>query len=197
MTSKTNDRRVIRTKNAIREAYIQLLMDKKAKKITITEIARLADIDRKTFYLHYSTVDDILWEIEEELVDELIKVLKKEQTPEMPFSITRLFEHLNDMVEKNYAFFQFIAASREHSYFFEQMKEVLVREIKDVAAPYFKMTETEFLVYTEFYLAGIISVYVRWFRDHLDLPVNQLADLVTNASYVGLKDLLSDLLIEK
>ena len=47
------DRRVRKTKKAIQEAYFKLLEKKKTEKITVAEITREADIDRKTFYLHY------------------------------------------------------------------------------------------------------------------------------------------------
>ena len=54
------DRRVQKTRAAIQRAYIELLMEKKSMKMTITELARRANIDRKTFYLHYDTTDDVL-----------------------------------------------------------------------------------------------------------------------------------------
>ena len=50
------DRRVLRTKKAIQNAYLDLLKKKGTEKITISDIAREADIDRKTFYLHLSAL---------------------------------------------------------------------------------------------------------------------------------------------
>ena len=47
------DRRVEKTRKSIREAYFDLLMRDGKRKITIAEIARNANIDRKTFYLLY------------------------------------------------------------------------------------------------------------------------------------------------
>ncbi len=48
------DRRVRKTKKAIQDAYFRLLEKKRTEKITVAEITREADIDRKTFYLHYT-----------------------------------------------------------------------------------------------------------------------------------------------
>jgi hypothetical protein len=45
------DRRVKKTKAAVQEAYFSLVMEKDTPKITITELTKQADIDRKTFYL--------------------------------------------------------------------------------------------------------------------------------------------------
>ena len=56
------DRRVTRTKAALTAALFELLGEKDFSKISVTELTRRADVDRKTFYLHYQTVDEILEE---------------------------------------------------------------------------------------------------------------------------------------
>ena len=53
------DRRQIKTKKAIIAAFITLLQQKNISKITITELSKLADIDRKTFYLHYNSIEEL------------------------------------------------------------------------------------------------------------------------------------------
>ena len=53
------DRRIAKTRKAIQNAYFSLLAEDTTR-ITIAEIARRANIDRKTFYLHYESVDDIV-----------------------------------------------------------------------------------------------------------------------------------------
>ncbi len=54
------DRRTKYTKGTIRDAFMELLKGKPFGKITVTDICRLADINRGTFYLHYYDVDDVL-----------------------------------------------------------------------------------------------------------------------------------------
>jgi len=54
--SDNYDRRQIKTKKAIIGAFFTLLQEKNISKITITELAKIANIDRKTFYLHYEAL---------------------------------------------------------------------------------------------------------------------------------------------
>lgn len=54
------DRRTKYTRRVIREALMELLKTKPYSKISATELCRLADINRGTFYLHYYDVDDVL-----------------------------------------------------------------------------------------------------------------------------------------
>lgn len=60
------DRRTRYTRQMIREALMDLLKDQPYSKITVTEICRLADINRGTFYIHYFDVDDVLDDILEQ-----------------------------------------------------------------------------------------------------------------------------------
>lgn len=48
----TEDRRIRKTKEAIKYALIDLLKHKTLEKITIKDITESADINRGTFYLH-------------------------------------------------------------------------------------------------------------------------------------------------
>lgn len=66
MATKT-DRRVSRTRKHIKDAFSQLLQTKDFEKITVTEIAETADINRRTFYLHYIDVFALLEELETDL----------------------------------------------------------------------------------------------------------------------------------
>ena len=54
------DKRVSKTRDAIIDAYLELIYEKKDQKITISELAHRANIARKTFYLHYETLEDIM-----------------------------------------------------------------------------------------------------------------------------------------
>ena len=44
------DRRVRRTINSLKKAYIELLEEKDSHKITVTELSEKAMINKKTFY---------------------------------------------------------------------------------------------------------------------------------------------------
>lgn len=67
------DRRVVRTRKAIRQAFLTLMQETEYQKVTITGIAREADIDRKTFYLHYQSVEDLANEIVQDEADRIVR----------------------------------------------------------------------------------------------------------------------------
>lgn len=55
----TNDLRVKKTKKAIKTTFLELLESKPVSKITVTELAKKAEINKATFYLHYKDIFDL------------------------------------------------------------------------------------------------------------------------------------------
>lgn len=78
------DRRVRKTRQALREAMINLMEEKGYDKVTVEELTNRADIGRTTFYLHYNAKQDLLLEQFGELLDNLV-----EQLYQIPFSAWR------------------------------------------------------------------------------------------------------------
>lgn len=97
MMEKKTDRRTLKTRKAICEAFAELLTVKDLHKITVQEIADKADINRVTFYKHYLDVYDLYDKIEEEVLIELgILILRlNEQRDDAFYSclIEYIFEH--------------------------------------------------------------------------------------------------------
>ena len=60
---KREDLRVVKTKANLKGVLKKLLRKKPIRKITVTELAREAVINKGTFYLHYSDIYDLYEEV--------------------------------------------------------------------------------------------------------------------------------------
>ena len=65
------DRRIRYTKKIIKETFLNLLEEKELNKITVSEICRISDINRATFYRYYLDVYDLLDKIQQDFIEEL------------------------------------------------------------------------------------------------------------------------------
>jgi len=99
------DRRVRRTRRRLRDALIELVLDKGYDNITIQEITDRADLSRATFYLHYKDKDELLANSLEEMLDELVNsvsdmIFKPEYEPgdEHPPSLLA-FRHVSEYAD--------------------------------------------------------------------------------------------------
>ncbi len=66
------DLRIQRTKSAIKSAFLELRTKKPIEKITVTELTKQANINKATFYLHYSDIYALSDEIENVVIDEIL-----------------------------------------------------------------------------------------------------------------------------
>lgn len=82
------DKRIIKTKNSLKKALIELLKTQNIASISIVDITRVANVNRKTFYLHYPNVHSILNEIVNNLLNKLYESIKKY---DFTFATTKTF----------------------------------------------------------------------------------------------------------
>ncbi len=68
---KAEYRSSIRSKALIKDALLSLMIEKPFEKISISDIVRRADVNRGTFYAHYSNTSDVLKSISSSVVDEI------------------------------------------------------------------------------------------------------------------------------
>ena len=75
--NKKTDRRTLYTQSVIKESFIKLLHKKHIGKITVTEICKLAEINRATFYIHYHDPYDLMEKLEAEQAAKLVDALSE------------------------------------------------------------------------------------------------------------------------
>ena len=97
------DRRVRKTKSQLRAGLAQLMREKSIREITVKELVDKVDINRSTFYLHYSDIPGMLKEIEDEILEEMGRAIQEHPIEEGEKSI---YFFMQDM-------FRVLAANRE------------------------------------------------------------------------------------
>ncbi|MDF2942641.1 MAG: transcriptional regulator, TetR family [Herbinix sp.] len=117
------DRRIQKSKKAIMEAFMTLVLEKELENITIGEIAEKANVNRGTIYLHF----DDKYDLRDKCLDHyLIQLTKtciqdhKEEKITSKASLIRIFEHL----EVNYEFYSSMLSNKESPVFRKRMKEI-------------------------------------------------------------------------
>lgn len=74
-TESSIDRRIARTKVAIREALVSLIDEKGFDALSVKDITTRADINRGTFYLHYQDKFNLLEQTETEIIQDIQNII--------------------------------------------------------------------------------------------------------------------------
>ena len=70
------DKRVQRSKTAIKGAFLTLLYKKPFSQITVSEIVKEADYNRGTFYANFETKEHIRDELIQDILREMVKQIR-------------------------------------------------------------------------------------------------------------------------
>lgn len=173
---KRPDSRVLKTKSAIRDAYLRLLDQKDADLITVTDVALAADVDRKTIYNYYIGSNAILDELENELVSSVSTSIRENDLIRFirdPFgfldAITRAFDSQPDLsyplIRRRDATMVFAKLADRFS---SQLAPVLKGQLQPQKQPYAKL-------YADFLSNGIVSVYRDWIICGMQQPLEEIS----------------------
>lgn len=176
----TNDRRVRKTKKALREALAKLLTKKELHAITVQELANEADIHRGTFYAHYQDVYDLFEKIEDSVIEELTELMESDEEYTCEGLYTALINYIFDnsklckaFFEKgNYSFQKRIASWLESAYI----------ESWTVENPNMQMND-KMNYLAVYHIQGLISIIGKWVETDFKLPKNEVIQLLHDVDY--------------
>jgi AcrR family transcriptional regulator len=185
------DRREVRTRRAIRNALIALADKKDIANITITEIARVADINRKTFYAHYVDVHAVLDDIENELCGRMLKILTKyDDLTALRYDTFPVFNEITREIESDIDFYSlFVQTSSLRNLMLKItriFKNNLVQTLRRESA-----VDDEILSFSmDFIAAGSLSVYEEWFKSSRRIPLEEVAKIISRLVSKGVNAVL-------
>ena len=112
-----DNRRVRMTKKLIKDAYLELLESNPSEKISVTDVCKVADVNRSTFYMYYEDTIALRHDIENDVMDQ-IPVLS-----DMPSEITTdkqfvdILERFFSYIEENSRMFRILILQSDNRAF--------------------------------------------------------------------------------
>ncbi|MGM9971500.1 MAG: TetR/AcrR family transcriptional regulator [Anaeroplasmataceae bacterium] len=186
------DRRVLKTKENIKTAVINLILEKNFQEITVKKVSEYANIGRKTFYLHYGCVLDVINEIENEIYSSLNKALEKYINNNELYDIRNIFHDLNSIIEEDILLFKRIAVNDSYSFFKNAFERILSDLIIKITKEFYKVHNPNVYIYSSFYASGIIKLYISWLRGDLKISKNELVKIASRCTFEGALSILKN-----
>ena len=154
------DRRITKTKAEINKMFLELLQEKEFEEITVTELAERANIARKTFYLHYEDIYDLLDSVIEIHISELKKTSSSNRGISGQEADFLWFKYIED----NFLFFSKMLGSRSTEYFRKQLLNFLIDDTDQEMKILIK-DEKDREVAVQFFSYGILGLLEWWLNN--------------------------------
>lgn len=173
------DRRVRRSRRAIVAAFDRLIMDEPLERITVSRIAREADVDRKTFYQHFGSVDGLLDAIAEDVVTELLDEVERTAGPRADDSdagrpLHAFFAALAEYLSENVVLQQRYCEHVPSELLIDHLARPLMRQMVDWGLVSGELSDEDLELLLAFGLGGLFSLYRWWLLSDRALPLEEL-----------------------
>lgn len=187
---KKPDRRVIKTKRAIRNAFAALIAEKDLNDITIKDISDVADINRKTVYNYYGGIHEILDEIENELVSSFEKVIQEIDFPRNLENPNKIFETLTDVINGDMEFYSQLMKIDANSHLVRKIVSALKIRVKQTLAQQLPADKKKIELIADFITSGMLSAYQSWFNSGREQPIAEFSKEVSVLVFSGVNGLI-------
>ncbi len=177
--SEKLDRRKKYTRKVLKESLITLLADKPISAVTVKEVCEKADINRSTFYTHYSDQYDLLEKIEEEITEDMANYLNRYSYMIEEESI-QLTQKILEYITDNKIVFRTLL-NRNASPTFEKHMMKLTRQFMMNnwrAGSHVKEGDSKYL--STFVISGAIHVIKDWIENDMDKLPEEMALMINN-----------------
>jgi len=167
------DPRILRTRQLIRSAFLDLIREKGFDAVSIQDITDRATLNRATFYLHYGDKHDLMEALIQEVLDKLSSlpmpfIPARPQEPD-PERLSAFFISLFQHVAQHADFYRVMVVEESVAPFAQQMQSY----IEQFGLRWFARARSrQFSVPPEVvmsYLSGAYMGMIKWWLKH-DMP---------------------------
>ena len=167
------DLRITKTENLIREAFLSLIEEKGFSNITITDLSKKANINRKTFYAHYETKE----ELHEKIIDEFLSILNPvlfEVSGLKGVSQRQYLCSLLNKIKENNKTFSILIKDKTSNLFYDKLKKQLTNNlIKTIPEK-----EDERLELLKDAYFALLLIVLNWWTSSKEKDANIVLDMI-------------------
>lgn len=185
---QTLDKRVVRTKNAIRKAFNQLVQTKEMSEISVSELTQVAKITRSTFYMYYDSVAAVRDQIENEIFAHIDKVMGEQDWVECMVNPYPLLSTIGLEITKYDEYNRYILCSNNSGRLLDMVNgRVVAAFIKYTKEKNIDIDAARAKYVAAFVSAGTAECFKIWYNHKSSLTLEDLCRRISQIVTKGLE----------
>jgi len=182
-----------KTKKLIQDTFLRLLDEKSFESITIGDIAKAAQINRGTFYLHYYDKYNLLEQMEQQLIEDLGKHIDELQARYFDtdnnqadaFQVEQ--EHLANMlfsfIKMHASMLKIFLSDHGRAGFHIRFKEAFSEKVRiniERNKQFFNQLNVPIDYFLSFITSAFLGLIEQWVQNNLDKSPQEMTELYIN-----------------
>jgi AcrR family transcriptional regulator len=182
MRERKVDLRVQKTREAIKKTFKEMVCEMDAQKITVKELTERARIHRKTFYLHYTSIEALFGDMLQEASEKYFEEIDKVPIPMHMIDVNRVFfTYLSEQDD----FTERLICAESYRDFSNKLFIANLKHNRNRYNPYAHLPKEEQSIVNTFTAEGSLDMYRRWVADGKKVPLDRLIELTGNLLNYG------------
>ena len=176
MDRKKEDLRVIKTRQAILSTFKEMVCEMDYDQITIKELTERAMINRKTFYLHYQDLDELLYLMQAEIITNFTqREISYRSMDDIKAIIREFFSYSATMPE----LYERIMCSGSYATSFAAINNAIMQHRAITNKGAFSSDPLVDNIVFAYFGANSPLIYRQWVKDGKKMPLEQLIETAT------------------
>jgi AcrR family transcriptional regulator len=178
------DRRIMRTRNLLKAALLELLKEKHYEMVSVQEITKVADVHRVTFYAHYKDKNLLMEEIIADLLTDMIGTMVQAHERKHPSTLGRTYSSITlhaffTFIADHYDFFYLMLSDNKIPGFRSDMFEMLQAYFaKGMVEETTKYNPIDPEIYSYYIASALLGVAEQWLLEGMRYSPTHMADII-------------------
>jgi AcrR family transcriptional regulator len=179
-------RRVARTKAAIEDAFVQLVLERGYERVAVEDISERADLARATFYSHYPNKEAVLFSVFNRLIEDLMQRIAYQGGPWNEVrreAIQAVYEHAAEMPDLYRAC---LSDARTRQAYVSTLSRYVEQNFAERAKALGRQPRVPVPVMARGFVGAHLAVLEAWLAGELKGDVERLASMTLDLLVAGM-----------
>lgn len=192
MDGQKQDRRIRRTQKMLKDSLVELMTEKEFKNISVKDITDRADLNRGTFYLHYSDTYDLLQKMESDVLNDFQEMIDAYLKGPRKGSLLPVLLPIIHYIEQNTKICKILFENTASNDFVNRFHQLISDNgTVIITKQYPNISEVMLAYFLEFVTYGLTGVLKRWIDTGMKEPREQIAEIADKTTMEIARSLLA------
>jgi len=168
------DKRSVKTRKLIKLALLKLVRTKDIDEISITELTAVAGINRNSFYTHYTSIYNILDDINGDILTTIDGIVSKYTYHSFREDPYPLLHDFSEVITGNRYFTEYLLFSDSSGELIRKLKKTLCERFYKIYVTERDNDKPSVKYMLSFLVGGVFEVYQMWFASDKDVPLDEI-----------------------
>jgi len=180
------DRRIRKTRAQLQNGLAKLMKTKSINEITVKELVDEVDINRSTFYLHYTDIYNLLEDIENRLMDEILRVIDSHKNV-TDGGLLSIFTDIFTIIDANRDICSALIGEKGDMAFVQSMEDIIASHGVHDLMNQFMLPERPIHYMISFSMSGCIGMLKESLSTENSEPPEYMANVAYNTVFHAFK----------